>query len=547
MHASHDSAGLRQLPPATPPVTLQGAILAGITLAIFFPTLWSGFVYDARMQILTDPFLHDSSHWLPVLTLQVLGLDVLDGNRPVQLASLMLDAAGWGRQPFGYHLTSVLIHTVNTLLVWLLIRRAGTLQHSGASAATPPPGPLAPGWPDTTAWLGGLFFAVHPLVTEAVCEPCFREDLLVALFTLGALVLALGHVPAGVAGSLDPRRAGACAACCFLSVASKESGVGAPLALGLVGLLAGRNWRADRFWPAAVGGGLLLVACFLAARFWLAPESVIFTFKPTYLGGSLAAALEIQPRILALYAQLVVWPANLSADYGAYSIAHLPAPVALSILLPLVAGVGWAAWHDRRMTLAIGLVLLPLLPVCNLVPIYRAAADRYLYLPLAGVALAMACLLAAPAIAQQTRTRKAACVTATLLLCLLAASCVWRQRVWSNPQALWEDTAQKNPASPTAQGGLAESLWEAGRLPEAEQAARNAISLTAGTAADHWLCLALILADSGQASAAQEMLLKALAIDPRLANPDQRVACLAMDHKTATALRALLAARTTGR
>jgi len=520
--------------------------LAGITLVVFLPTLWSGFVYDARMQILTDPFVHDGSHWLPVLTLQVLGMDVLDGNRPVQLASLMLDAAGWGRQPFGYHLTSVLIHTVNTLLVWLLIRRAGSLQLSGAEAATPPPGPLAPGWPDTTAWLGGLFFAVHPLVTEAVCEPCFREDLLVALFTLGALVLALGHLQAGAA-SLDPRRAGVCAACCFLSVASKESGVAAPLALGLVGLLGGRNWRADRFWPVAVGGGLLLVACFLAARFWLAPESVIFTFKPTYLGGSLAAALEIQPRILALYAQLVVWPANLSADYGAYSIAHLPAPVALSILLPLVAGVGWAAYRDRRMAFAIGLVLLPLLPVCNLVPIYRAAADRYLYLPLAGVALAMACLLEAPRIAQQSRTRKAACLTAILLLPLLAASCVWRQRVWSSPLALWEDTAQKNPTSPTAQGGLAESLWEAGRLPEAEQAARKAISLTAGTAADHWLCLALILADSGQAAAAQEMLEKALAIDPRLANPDQRVAGLAMDHRTAAALEALLAARATGR
>jgi Tfp pilus assembly protein PilF len=193
------------------------------------------------------------------------------------------------------------------------------------------------------------------------------------------------------------------------------------------------------------------------------------------------------------------------------------------------------------------LVLLPLLPVCNLVPIYRAAADRYLYLPLAGVALVIACLLEAPAIAQQSRTRKAACLTAALFLCLLAANCVWRQQVWSNPLALWEDTVQKNPASPTAQGGLAESLWEAGRLPEAEQAARNAISLTAGTAADHWLCLALILADAGRGSAAQEMLQKALAIDPRLANPDQRVAGLAMDQRTATALRALLAARATGR
>ena len=118
MNASHDSAGSRPWPPATPPVGLQGAVLAAITLAVFLPTLWSGFVYDARMQILTDPFLHDASHWLPVLTLQVLGMDVLDGNRPVQLASLMLDAAVWGRQPFGYHLTSVLAVWMSTLVRW---------------------------------------------------------------------------------------------------------------------------------------------------------------------------------------------------------------------------------------------------------------------------------------------------------------------------------------------------------------------------------------------------------------------------------------------
>ena len=544
MHPSHDSVAPPLSPPASPPLTLQAAVLAGITLAVFFPTLWSGFVYDARMQILTDPFVHDGSHWLPVLTLQVLGMDVLDGNRPVQLASLMLDAAVWGRQPFGYHLTSVLIHTANTLLVWLLIRRAGSLRHALASAATRPPATCAAGWPATTAWLGAMLFAVHPLVTEAVCEPCFREDLLVALFTLGALVLALGHGQASaceIGGSLDPRRAGACALGCLLAVASKEAGVAAPLLLGLVGLLACRNWRADRFWPVAVGGGLLLVACFLAARFWLAPESAIFTYKPTYLGGSLAAALEIQPRILALYAQVVAWPANLCADYGAYSIAHLPSPVALSILLPLVALGGWAAWRDARMALAIGLVLLPLLPVCNLVPIYRAAADRYLYLPLAGVALAIACLLAAPRIAQQSRTRKAACLSAAVLLCLLTASCIMRQRVWSSPLALWEDTAQKNPASPTAQGGLAESLWEAGRLPEAEQAARNALALTNGSVADHWLTLALVLADAGRGTEAQQTLQKALALDPRLADPDQRVATLAMDHATAAALKKLLA------
>jgi hypothetical protein len=71
----------------------QAAILAGITFAVFSPTLASGLVYDARLQILTDPFLYDPANWLPVLSFATLSMDVLDFNRPVNLASLMLDAA----------------------------------------------------------------------------------------------------------------------------------------------------------------------------------------------------------------------------------------------------------------------------------------------------------------------------------------------------------------------------------------------------------------------------------------------------------------------
>jgi hypothetical protein len=112
----------------------QAAILAAVTVAVFLPTLSSGFVYDARLQILTDPFLHDPWNWLPVLSFGVLGMDVLDFNRPVHLASLMLDAAIWGRNPFGYHLTSVLLHALNVVLVWRVV---SDVLGSGPASASP--------------------------------------------------------------------------------------------------------------------------------------------------------------------------------------------------------------------------------------------------------------------------------------------------------------------------------------------------------------------------------------------------------------------------
>ena len=523
-------------------------MLAGLTVAVFSTTLAAGFVYDARLQILTDPFLHDPRNWWPVLTFGVLRMDVLDFNRPVHLASLMLDAAAWGKTPFGYHLTSVLLHTVNVVLAWTVLRRllgdvsagihgvAGSLGRGsdvpGAQASSG--GPLA-------AAAAAMFFAVHPVVTEAVCEPTFREDLLVAFFTLGGLLLAMGRRPE-VPGR-DGWRAAGCVACGLLAIGSKESGIAAPAVIGVYWLLF-RRGEPGWFWPAVTGGTKLAVLGFLAARFLLEPGgSRIFESRPEYPGGSLATAMLIAPRIFALYAQLVVLPINLCADYGLHSVAHLPLPVAVAVLVALVVTAALAIRADRRMLIAITLIVVPLLPVSNVIPIYRAAADRYLYLPMAGVAVAVGLLLDAPWLAGRERLRSRLLIGVIVADILLGVGCMARQKVWSDQLALWTDTFHKNPVAYNAAVGFAEALREAGRLPEAEQAARRAIDLSGGQRGDPWAALALILDDQGRAAEAFTALDKAIEVDAKLADPEARVAALAMERQYAADLGRLLARR----
>lgn len=509
------------------------AILAGITVAVFSATLTADFVYDARLQILTDPFLHDPWNWGDVLTFRVLGRDVLDFNRPVHLASLMLDAAVWGVNPFGYHLTSILLHAVNVVLVWLVVRAL----LGGEAAGERPPHPLVP-------IVAALFFAVHPIVTEAVCEPSFREDLLAAAFTLGAVVLASRHVSGP--GS-DIRRGLGCAACCLLAVASKESGAAAPFVLAAWWWLAQRHdppARGVGFWRLAIGGGLVAVVVFLAARFLLEPSpSRIFEARPEYPGGSLAEALKVEPRILALYAQLVVCPVNLCADYGGHSVRHLPLPAALAILAVLAAAGGIAAWRDRRIAFGLALLLLPLAPVSNLVPIYRAAADRYLYLPLAGVACILACMLDSRWVRSLERRQQAALLVALAAVAACAVGSLDRQRVWRSQLDLWSDTHARNPASFNGANGLAMALREAGRADEAVEMARRAVTLSSGKRGDAWMTLALAYDTAGRTAEADEAAAKALDLDPRLGDPDARVAALAMEREEADAVKAILARR----
>ena len=517
--------------------------LAGLTLAVFSTTLAAGFVYDARMQILTDPFLHDPRNWWHVLTFGVLRMDVLDFNRPVHLASLMLDAAVWGKAPFGYHLTSVLLHAANVVLTWMVLCR---LSADGIRAAgAPDQGPGLPGSGDRpyaalAAAAAALVFAVHPVVTEAVCEPTFREDLLVALFTLAGLRLAMGRASGGAG---DGWRAAACIACSLLAIGSKESGIAAPAAIGGYWLLFRRGER-GWFWPVVIGGAKVAALAFLAARFLLEPPaSKIFESRPQYPGGSLGAALLLAPRIFALYAQLVVAPVNLCADYGLYSVAHLPLPVAAVVLVALAGAAGLAVRADRRMALALVLIVVPLVPVSNIVPIYRAAADRYLYLPMAGVALVVGLLLDAPWLAGRERLRSRMLIGVLAADILLAVGCMERQRVWADPLTLWTDTVRKNPTAFTAASGLADALREAGQLRNAEQAARRAVELSGGQRGEPWATLALILDDQGREAEAFAALDKAIEVDAKLADPDARVAVLAMERRYADDLERLLARR----
>ena len=504
------------------------AVLVGITFAVFSATLSADLVYDARLQILTDPFLHDPGNWWNVLTFRVLGMDVLDFNRPVHLASLMVDAAIWGTNPFGYHLTSILVHAANVVLVWLLVH---DVLRRGVEVARPHR--LVP-------VVAALLFAVHPLVTEAVCEPTFREDLLAALFTLGAVLLAAGHDPAR---GFDGRRALACVACCLAAVASKESGIAAAFVVAAYWRLL-RRGEPVAFWRCTTAAGIAVVVAFLAARFLLEPSpSRIFESRPEYPGGSLVEAMKVEPRILALYAQLVVCPVNLCADYGGPSIRHLP--LGLSALILAVVGVagGVAAWRDRRIAFALAVTLLPLVPVSNLVPIYRAAADRYLYLPLAGVACLVACLLDSRWVNARQQRRQVAMMVSLAAVGVLAVACLGRQRVWRSQLDLWTDTHARNPTSFNGANGLASALREAGRADEAVVLARRGVNLTSGKRGDAWMTLALAYDAAGRTAEADDAAAKAIELDPRLADPDARVAALAMEREEAAAVKLILSRR----
>jgi len=146
--------------------------IAAITVAVFAPALWYGFVlWDDDRNLLANPHYRGLG-WAQLrwaFTSAVMGHWI-----PVTWVTFGLDHALWGMDAFGYHLTNVLLHAANAVLCYLL-----ALRLLGRALPAASPGAIALG-----GGAAALFFAVHPLRVESVAWITERRDVLSAFFCL---------------------------------------------------------------------------------------------------------------------------------------------------------------------------------------------------------------------------------------------------------------------------------------------------------------------------------------------------------------------------
>ena len=449
-----------------------------LVVLLYGPTLRGGFVYDSIAQVLYSDYLHTPANWGEVLTLRVVAQDELDRNRPLHLASLMADAAIWGKNPFGYRLTSVLLHALNAALLSALVAIAITRK----AVASPSSATVVALWAGVA---GALIFALHPLVVEAIAEPSNREDVLVLLPLLIGLV-GIVALPAGAAWTLSVLLV----ICSFFAVLAKESGVAAPFVFA-VALWLFRRGDVRRFGPALLLS-FLVVAAFLAASYvWRPDASSIFAAAPAPLADSFWSLLALQSRIWALQLWQIVWPWNLSAHYAPQVIAGITWPAALVVIGAVALAAVVLGRTDRLAALGAAVYLLGLLPASNFAAQYHPIADRYLYVPLAGVGLIVAALTGR-ALASGSRIKARAVVI--LLLVLLAleyAANLRRQFIWQEPATLWSDALRQSPGLYVARLGLANVHYRAGDFAAARSMATEAVVSSRGEWADAWAVRAL--------------------------------------------------------
>lgn len=485
-------------------------ILAAVG-AVYYPALSAGFVnFDDPAYLLNNPGL--AFTWANVkgafLSFQV------SNYHPLTMLSYMAEYSAAGLNPAVFHLTSVLLHAANSLLVLALARALGRSGEEGVLAA--------------------LLFAIHPLHAESAAWISERKDVLCAFFYLSALIVYAGYVKKGG----GPRLA-ACFALALLALLSKSMAVTLPLALLLADHLLARRPS-----PAALAEKLPFFAL-----------SLVFAALALKSQGRLGPAapypyawwehIVIACRNLVFYCWKTAWPADLSAFY--------PFPVPLNGRLPLsyylaVPAAGLylyalkaAAARSRLAFFGGAFFLAALLPVLQLVPVGSAvAADRYTYLPSAGLFL-----LAAAAFFRLRGRAEAAASRLPLLLLYPAAFFAlftlgllgWaRARLWNNSLALWNDAFSKYPSSVFVLRNRGVSLLDAGRYAEALEDFSRAVALYPGYA-ENWDERGSALFLLGRYDDGVQAYTKALELDPALpgARSNRSQAYKALGRKEAAA------------
>jgi protein O-mannosyl-transferase len=329
--------------------------------------------------------------------------------RPLYWVSLALDRKLWGLHPFGFHLTNLLLHWVNSVLLFYALKRLRIPWQ--VATATPLLWLALPINSEVVAWIASRAYclAAFFLLISVLCAQQFlekRQTRFVAFYSLAAFCALLSH----------------------------EGGI---LVLPLTILAASKVTEAFRRIPV-----LLDLAGVAVAALWLGLKHLT--------GGS--ALYYRSPALLpagAFFFKYLGWmiaPVHMSIERSSNAPADI---LSLQTVLAWAGllGILMAAFFLRRKwpVAAAGLIWMSIaiLPFCGVVPIYQGMAERFLYYASAGLALGIvAFCYSAP---DETRSIVVGVVA------LWALWGVWRLHVrlidWSDPVLLYQSSLQASPNS----------------------------------------------------------------------------------------------------
>ncbi len=400
-------------------------LVLAVSAGVMLPAVRNGFTnWDDDRFVVNNSLVHhlSAARVRDIFTSFTVGTYV-----PLTVLSLAVEYSWHRLNPHPYHLTNVLLHLVNCLLVCLLFWRLTGNRKIGLVTA--------------------LLWAIHPLRVESVAWITERKDVLSAAFYLTSILSYLSY-------QRGRKHWYAVSLILFLAaLLAKPMALSLPLILVLIDYFRRRNMDRSAWGEKIPFAALSLAA--LVVNFTAQTSSPRMPFH-------LLQRFFVVGYNLFFYPFKTVLPLRLSAFYPFPNPLRAVPP---EFVLPTVAAIAalfvwWRyGWRDRRLWFAGFWYLAALLPVSQVFPLsgLSVTADRYAYLP----SLGLMYLIAAWAVEQwDKKSAFLPAIKAWLILALVLFTACWsfltirRIRVWQDSRSLWLDVAAKYPKHPIVLNNL---------------------------------------------------------------------------------------------
>ena len=508
-----------------------------LTLAVYGTSLSNDFVrWDDGLLIYENPAIREITpgslawiftHFDPELYI------------PLTFLSYQFDYMISGTSPFMFHLTNLILHTLNSILVavfvWLILKGACRVSSSQRCSAQ---------CDIFISLFCGLLFAIHPLHTEAVVWASARKDVLSGFFFLGALCSYLlwlvrnpefgtrlarhsrsevgnpdkeedsseFRIPDSGFRKLQSKTYIISLTLFLLALLSKVSVILLPVILVLIDYLRGKSLREKGLWISKIPYAVLSVIFGIIAI--VGKQSVI-------KGTSLIETLLMACRSIVFYMQKLFVPTNLSVLYptsSQISILNLEYLIPLLILISIIVAL-YIFRRNRLLifgTLFFFVMLLPSFSNFAKAGDFYFASDRYAYLASVGIFIVIMKIVAKVRL-PSIRFPHISFALMMVIIITFGVLAKTQSKVWGDTESLFSNVIESYPNSHRALNNLGNVYRRAGDLDEAVSEFQKAIAINPSPRA--YSNLGAVYRKKGMILEAMEQYRIAMEIDPEDSEP----------------------------
>jgi len=432
--------------------------------------------------------------------------DAINGSRPVVSYTFAVNYLIGGLEPFGYHLFNALIHLANSFLVYALIYKTLRLPASTYREDAH--------W---IAFLGTIFFSLHPIQTGAVSYVSQRAEILASFFYLLGLLF---FIKALLDISLRRHMFYAAGIICFLlGLGSKEIIITLPFTLSVYWFYFLRGLPDKKNQAVRIGFLVFPVLFAIVYRINSLKDNTRVGFG---LDFSPYEYLLTQFRVITKYIRLLILPVHQNFDYDiAISKGFFNPPstfLSFMFLFVLIAAAVFLYRKWKIGSFAILWFFIILLPTSSIIPIIDVIFEHRVYLASLGFFLLFSLglyhafkLMNVP----QKIKSYGVIFTAVVLILSLTYSTTKRNMVWISRISFWEDVVRKSPLKARGYINLGSAYEEEGLTDFAAAAYSIATSLSNNIGKPNsMLALALLYARTGKTKEALSEMESAMKLSP---------------------------------